>query len=267
MPVPRYSRALKSITVAAVLLSALAASSCSSTGGTAPSSVIPTNTIQTQSSSKSFVFSLSPSSVTYLHATSPAQTITFVVADQRTLTLAVQDPTVASAVLNPGTIGLPNNAGFQGTITVTPLKAGVTNLFINTQQGTVATVPIDVYGELQASPVTGNVIKCKNPSSCTGASTLGGASVNFNEQFYPNSYTLTADTCQTANDVTVFATGGTYALQLTDAAYATLVANAIAANQKTESLTCTTTVNATEAVTTTQTITVQFQTLQRGAGL
>ena len=267
-----HSKAVKSFILLSLAAAACAMTSCTSAQGGGPSSVPPAGAVPAPPhalgiSNTQFVFSLTPSSLTFLHATSPAQTITMVVADQRTITIAVQDPTVASAVLSPTTINLANNAGFQDTITVTPLKPGVTNLFINTQQGTVATVPIDIYAELQAAPVAGTVIFCKKPSSCTASSTLGGASLTFNEQFYPNSYSLSTDTCQTATGATTLGTGGTFALQLTSSAYAQLVANALAANQKTESLTCTTTVSATETATTTETFTVTFQSLARGAGL
>jgi hypothetical protein len=264
------SIAVKSFVFASLAAAACAMASC--TGGLATSpgpaaGTVPAPPHALSASSTQFVLSLSPVSLTYLHATSPAQSLTMVVADQRTITIAVQDPTVANAVLSPNSITLPNNAGFQDTITVSPLKPGVTNLFVNTQKGTVATVPIDVYAELQASPVGGNVIFCKKPSDCTATSTLGGASLNFVEQFYPNSYSLTADTCQTSTNATIFAVGGTFALQLTPAAYTQLVNNAIANNQKTESVTCNTTVSATESVSTAETFTVTFQSLQRGAGL
>jgi hypothetical protein len=221
-------------------------------------------------SKSQFVLSLTPASLTFLHATSPAQTITVVVADQRTITTVVQDPTVASAVLNQASITQLASGGFQETITVTPLKPGITNLFLNTNQGTVATVPIDTYGELQTSANAGNVISCKKPSSCNAAATLGGASLGVQEQFYPNTFSLNLGTvCQTANGSTSLATSGNVALQLTPAAYTTLVNNAFATNQKTQSLSCTTTVTDDHlgTQTTTETITVQFQTLARGAGL
>jgi hypothetical protein len=190
-----------------------------------------------------------------------------VVANTRKISIAVQDPTVASAVLTTTLVALPGGGGFPDTITVTPLKPGVTNLFVNSQQGVVATIPIAVYGELSASGANGNNIQCVGPDTCTAASTLGGGSVTFNEPFYPNTYSLGSDQCQLASGATTEALAGTYQLQLTPAAYADLVNNAIAANSLTESITCNTTVGATGSVATTQVITVQFQTLQRGAGL
>jgi hypothetical protein len=268
---------VKSFIVALLAAAAAATASCAATPGSAPpaNSELPTATVPGTvhplgSSKNQFVFSLTPPSLTFLHATSPAQTITIVVADQRAIITVVQDPTVANAVLNVASITQIQGGGFQETITVTPLKPGITNLFLNTQQGTVATIPIDVYAELQASVITGNVIQCKKPSACTAASTLGGASLGVQEQFYPNSFSLNLGTvCQTANGSTSLATSGNVALQLTPAGYTTLVNNAFATNLKTQSLSCTTTVTDDHGgtQTTTQTFTVTFQSLNRGAGL
>jgi hypothetical protein len=201
-----------------------------------------------------------------LHATSAQQTVTLVVADSRTLMTSVQDATVASAVENPPTSAQPgsSSAGFTDTWTVTPLKAGVTNLVISDSHGPVATIPIDVYGELSVTGAS-TPLHCHDPSDC---STSGGVTVNLTEPFYPNGFNLTyTTTC--AGQTFVSTSSASLSLSLTSDGLTTLANNALNNNSKTGSVTCTTTVNDDHSGTSTTntTFTITFTTLQRGSSL
>lgn len=254
-----------------MIMPALVLAACSANQSITPSqqssSTISTSAMHSLSSGKSsFVFSISPASLIFFHATSPQQILTIVVADSRTLTTAVQDPTVASAVENAPINSLPgpNGSGFTNTWTVTPLKAGITNLVISDNKGPVATIPIDVYGELSVS-VASTPLHCHDPRDC---STSGGATLNLSEPYYPNGFNLSYTT--TCAGTTFVASNSTsLSLSLTNSGLTTLATNALNNNSKTGSVTCTSTVNDDHSGTAsmTSTFTITFTTLQRGSGL